>query len=313
MYRTLSHDESSHLAAANDLWERQLPVLQLQRAISGGMQWKEAKGREYLIRHWNDRAAHKKKSTSLGVRSPDTERQFEEFQAKRERFLSSAAIIMPTLERFARISKTCRLPRLPAAETDIFRALGAHHLDRELLVFSGEALHVYGAILGLGFNDLEPADGEMTLYMTSPGLDVVQDGLVDVIAGAARGVEFDDGRFVLDRAAGRLTIVTYATEELFSVLRKRAGNDADREEVIWEALQDEPRWAAVMGDDGLPVPMAAVPPKAFLLLALALGRISADGSRDLAEAFAPEITFYERDVEAFPELEGLEEVGGPKA
>lgn len=313
MYRRLEYDESRHLVAANDLWERQLPVLRLQRAISGGMQWKEAKGRQYLIRHWNDRAAHKKKSTSLGVRGPDTERQFEEFQAKRERFFSAAAAITPTLERFARMSKVHRLPRLPAAETDIFRALGAHQLDRELLVFSREALHVYGATLGLGFDDLDPADGQMTLYMASPGLDVVQDGLVDVIAGAARGVEFEDGRFVLERAAGRLSIVAYSTEELFSVLRDRPGFDADREEVLWEALQDEPRWAAVIGDDGLPVPMAAVPPKAFLLLALALGRISADGSRDLAEALAPEIAFHERDVEAFPELEGLEEVGGPRA
>ena len=313
MYEPLGFEQSQHLREAARWWEEQLPLLQEREAVAGGMQWKDAKGRQYLIRHWNDRVAKKKQSASLGVRGPDTEQQFAEFQSMRDSVDARSSSLDPRLERFSRQSRALRMPRLPAAESDVFRALGKSGLDREFMVFSQEALHAYGATFDVRFELPTRHESEVTLYLAAPDLDVAQDGLLDVMMASVRGMAFESDRFVLDRAAGRLTIVPYSTLQLFSMLRRRRGFGAEQEDVLWDALQQEPLWAAVIGDDGLPVPMSAVPPKAFLFLTLATGVLASDAALDVAEAIAPEVEFSDQDIEAFPELERVTDAGGPRA
>lgn len=315
MYAVLDYGQKAHLQAAERLWERRLPALQAKERTSGGMQWKAAKGKDYLIRHWNDRATKKKASTSLGVRSPETERIYAEFNRTREHADAELAKHSEHLDRFARVSKAIRLPRLGPVQTDVFRALGVNDMDRALMTFSADALMAYGARFGVEFSGQGAFQPSLTLYFASPDMDIDQDGLLSVLMNSTRGMEYDGEGFFVDRAAGRFTVVPYSQRGLFRSLRQVADFDEDQQDALSEVLDDDAVWSVIIGDDGAPVPVSAVPPKAFVFLALMTRAIEPELVLSMARVACShmDLSFSYREIEAFPELEGVvEDAGSPR-
>ena len=65
------------------MWPEYGRSLREKYDLDGGMQWKSPKGIEYLTRYRQDPETGKKKWSSLGRRSPETEAIYAEFMGRR--------------------------------------------------------------------------------------------------------------------------------------------------------------------------------------------------------------------------------------
>lgn len=309
MARNLTTPQRHLLSEAGAIWTPQLLSLKLAAASAGGMQWKQAKGRDYLIRHWNDRVSGKKRSVSLGVRSPKTEKLYAAFLSDRRQADEASAAIEIGLTDFREMTKALRLPRLPPVVTDVLRWFAIAGIDRELAICSRHALSAYGSNDGIQFDAGRGDLGALELLVVGPDLDGMQDGLAEAIFSAARGARYDHDRFMVERAAGNVAIIPRSVDQVLFHLQSAQRWDESREEVLREAFELDPVLSVCIGDDGGPTPMTAVHPKALLCLAISL-----DNDPDLIEelgefAVDQQIPFYAHEFEAFPELELL--VGDP--
>jgi hypothetical protein len=273
------------------------------------MQWKQAKGREYLIRHWNDRVSGKKRSVSLGVRSPRTEKLHAMFLSDRRRAEEATAAIDAELNEFRETTRALRLPRLPSVLTDVLRGFAIAGIDRELSVCSRHALFAYGADHGIQFEAGRGDLGALELLVVGNDLDGMQDGLAEAVFSAARGARYDHDRFIVERAAGKVAIIPRSVDQVLFQLETAQRLDDHREEVLRAAFELEPVLSVCIGDDSGPTPMTAVHPKALLCLAISLDTDPAL-TEELGEfALDQQIPFDAHEFEAFPELELL--VGDP--
>ena len=78
-FREFQENQQRTLDRAVEAYQAYLEALQASRPLKGGMHWKKVKGREYLYKY-RDRYGH---GSSLGPRSPHTERLWAEFGRQR--------------------------------------------------------------------------------------------------------------------------------------------------------------------------------------------------------------------------------------
>lgn len=133
----MNSDETRYLSEVRTLWQTVSPLLRRKAALVGGMQWKTVGGKEYLYRYQPDPVTRKKRSASIGPRSPETEAAYAEFLASREQVRAELAEVTPRLDTFARMGKALRLNRLPEPVADILEALQEDGL-LELAPLAGE-------------------------------------------------------------------------------------------------------------------------------------------------------------------------------
>jgi hypothetical protein len=302
MSRDLTAAQRHLLSDAEAIWAQQLPSLRLAASSAGGMQWKQAKGRDYLIRHWNDRVSGKKRSVSLGVRTPKTERLYAAFLSNRRQADEATSAIEAELSDFREMVKALRLPRLPSVVTDVMRWFAIAGIDRELAICSHHVLFAYGANGGVQFDASRGDLGALELLVVGHDLDGMQDGLAEAVFSAARGARYEHDRFIVERAAGDVAIIPRSINQVLFHLRSAQRWDERREEVLREAFELDPILSVCIGDDGGPTPMTAVHPKALLCLAISLDNDPAL-TEELSEfALDQQIPFDAHEFEAFPEL-----------
>lgn len=290
---------------AERIWAQHLPALKAAAASVGGMQWKQAKGRDYLIRHWNDRSSGKKRSLSLGVRSPETEKLYAAFFNDRVKAEAAVAAVELQLTEFRELTKAFRLPRFPPVVTDVLRWFAITGLDQDLAICSRHALFAYGAEDGVQFDAARGELGALEVVVFVPDLDAVQDGIADAIFSAVRGARYDKDRFVVERAAGVISIVPRSVDQIIHQLSSHEHWNDDRDEVLRDALDLDPIQQVCIGDDGGPVPVTAIHPKALLYLAISLEADAALNEELCAYVLDEQITFDRHELDAFPELDVL--------
>jgi len=305
MYRNLTTPQQHLLSDARHMWAQQLPALKLAAASAGGMQWKQAKGRDYLIRHWNDRVSGKKRSVSLGVRSTKTEKLYSAFLAERHRAEEAVTATEAELAEFRELTKALRLPRLPSVVTDVLRWFAIAGIDRELAICSRHALFAYGSNSGLQFEASRGELGALEVLVVAPDLDEIQDGLADAVFSAARGARYDNDRFIIERTAGNVAIIPRSVDQLLDHLGSARHWDDSREEVLREAFELDPITAVCIGDDGGPAPITAVHPKALLFLTFSIEVESFLAGEICEFALNERIPFHRHELDTFPELEAL--------
>lgn len=109
---------------------------------AGGMHWKTAKGRQYLVRTLGGRSWQK----SLGPRSPDTEAQYRAFHdgkaAERERLRS----LEQALKYRARVARAHGLGRVPRPLAEAIRSG-----DSSGCLVGPQALYAFEAMAGVQF------------------------------------------------------------------------------------------------------------------------------------------------------------------
>ena len=106
------------------------------KSFRGSMVWSQVKGRDYLIRSAYT-AKGERKQTSLGPRSPETEKLKAEYDRGRAEAAQRLADIRSTLDRQAAVNRALALGRVPQLGARIIRALD----EAELL---GASLRILG-------------------------------------------------------------------------------------------------------------------------------------------------------------------------
>lgn len=117
----------------DDAYSAWLPLARQEPAYRHRLQWKTVSGKQYLYRV-RDRFGN---ATSLGPRSPDTERQYEQYQLARNDLRDRVARISPTLHEAAAVYRALRLPMIDSYASKLFRELELRELLGDVVLAVG--------------------------------------------------------------------------------------------------------------------------------------------------------------------------------
>lgn len=309
---------------AAQLHEAYMDAFTKSRAYRGGMHWKKAKGKEYLFRSL-DRYGYGK---SLGVRSDETEKIFQDFHDKKKQVLARLKHLKERLKGQARFCRAARIGRVPRIVTAILRLLEQHQLlGRNLQIVGTNALYAYEARAGVFLERGLLATQDMdVLWDIRPKLrlfaidDVDNKGFIDILQKADRSFDLlGKKRFRAVNQAGYM--VDLIKPEPKSVLIKES-RQVGRADDLMAAEIKNLQWLVsapkfqqiVIGEDGFPATMIVPDPRAFavhkLWISNQLDRDAVKKKRDRAQALAvcklilqymPELEIKKEDLRMFPE------------
>lgn len=112
---------SINLADAYEAW---VPLARAQPSYSDRLQWKTVAGRHYLYRI-RDRHGN---GSSLGPRTADTERMFDEYQTAKGELRDRVARLSPTLDEATAVYRALRLPMIDSYAARLMRELDLREL-----------------------------------------------------------------------------------------------------------------------------------------------------------------------------------------
>jgi hypothetical protein len=139
----------------------------------GSVTWIVSKDREYLTRSFYDKAGLRKQ-TSLGVRSPKTEKMKSDFETRRDAAQDRWKNMRDTMDRQAAVNRALGLGRVPLIGARIMRALDAFGLlGSRIRILGTNAIYAYEAASGV---------------RVDPGLATTED--IDLLLDARGGLTF---------------------------------------------------------------------------------------------------------------------------
>jgi hypothetical protein len=304
----MSPAAARHLRELGEAWKTYAPAMREKMALDGGMTWKSVNGAHYLCRYRPDPETGKKKFTSLGRRSRETEAIYADFISRRDAARLTVMAGRDDIALAGRIAKAHNLARLPAKQAEILRAFWRSSLDKHLTLFGGAALFAYEMQTDIltpaeltrdddliflfdGSSEFTAADiGEAYEDATGAKADSTRrNGRLVFQSGDAPGVEILGRKFLLDRT-----------------------ENGDQADVLRDAFRMQVVRGLTVARDAQPVEITAPDPRTYALTAYVLGSdddVWAERARFAAalvrergpEQFGPE------QEAAFPEL-----CGGPE-
>jgi hypothetical protein len=145
-FREFQENQQRTLDRAMEAYQAYLEAVQARRPLKGGMHWKKVKGREYLYKY-RDRAGH---GSSLGPRSPETERLLAEFGRRRRENAAQLDARRQQLAEAARFCRAALIHRVPEPVVRILRHLSPGDLaGTPLMVIDTHALHAFEFAAGV--------------------------------------------------------------------------------------------------------------------------------------------------------------------
>ncbi|MDO9071170.1 MAG: hypothetical protein Q7V36_06600, partial [Deltaproteobacteria bacterium] len=145
-FREFQDNQQRTLNRAAAAYQAYLEAVQAGRPLKGGMHWKKVKGREYLYKY-RDRYGH---GSSLGPRSPHTERLWAEFGRQRRELAALLGARRQQLAEAARFCRAALIHRVPEPVTRILRYLPPGDLTQApLMVIDTHALHAFEFAAGV--------------------------------------------------------------------------------------------------------------------------------------------------------------------
>lgn len=284
-------------------------------SYKGSMAWKKIKGKEYLYRIVN-RYTQK----YVGPRSPDIERLKSEYTASRTASRARATKMRKGVEKTAPINRAMGLGRVPRAAANILRAFDqAGLLGDGLFVVGTHALYAYEAKSGITFkpellatNDLDLlADVRTRLVLAIE--DKEREGILPILKAVDPTFDVQGDLFRAVNEDG------YFVDVIRPMNRDEvSANEYDLGGIVpvgidglkW--LVNSPRFeATAIAEDGLPVWMSCIDPRAFALhkywLSKQDSREAIKRRRDAAQAAAVAhvterlgLKFNQKELSALP-------------
>ncbi len=263
--RNQSEIEARTLGSLHEAWASLESLLRDRENYSGGMQWKIAKGRYYLVRYWSD-STGRKMSKSIGVRSPVTEAQHQKFLSDRSKFQRELQRASDKMKSEAVIAKALKLGRISVMRGEILRAIAASDCAERFMLTGSTAILAYERNSGLVFRhqsvDSNDIETDIDLFVDAEDdIDALEEILVTV-----------------DRSFGRVGYRSHVLENAFG-LRIDCYTLADREKQIetlyWNqrmvdqirsAMMSKPIVGLLVDRSGMPVIMQTISPTALLVL-----------------------------------------------
>ncbi|MGY8678358.1 nucleotidyltransferase domain-containing protein [Bradyrhizobium sp. UFLA05-153] len=298
-FRELNNDQRRELVNSQQRFQALRDAKGAYDAHRGSLTWAVSKGREYLVRSYYNKAGLRKQS-SLGVRSPETEKMKADFDAKRAAAEGRLKNLRDTMERQAAVNRALELGRVPLIGARIMRAL-----DRFGMLGSGIRILETNAIYGY-----EASSG----VRIDPGLATTED--IDILLDARRALTFvaddDVSESSLLKILQRVDTSFERAKQTFRAVNRdgylvdlikpmqspswkkapdKIGSDPEDltavqiEGLDW--LQNSPAFEAVAIDEkGEPVRIVAPDPRVWAAHKLWLSRRAERDQRDAAQAEA---------------------------
>ncbi|MCJ7818879.1 MAG: nucleotidyltransferase domain-containing protein, partial [Syntrophales bacterium] len=145
-FREFQDNQQRTLNRAVEAYLAYLEAVQAGRPLKGGMHWKKVKGREYLYKY-RDRYGH---GSSLGPRSPHTERLWAEFGRQRREIAALLGARRQQLAEAARFCRAALIHRVLQPVTRILRYLPSSDLSAApFMVIGAHALHAFEFAAGV--------------------------------------------------------------------------------------------------------------------------------------------------------------------
>jgi len=313
-----------HLEDVRELWARYDSVTALQEKFRGAMGWKKVGPHEYLTTYWTDPVTGKKIMNSRGRRSPETEREKEEFDRVRAEVDKVVDELKRDLEPLIRVGRALRIGRLEPIAGDVLRQLSKQELlGPRLFVIGSAAMSLYEASAGAMLPMAIMAQGDLDLLSSADSQQEALEELLPVILRADKSFAFHD-RSIKNNRGFRVDLHTRR-----SLLRSIDRLDRASEEqlsVLHSLVDLEPVSAVAIARDGAPVGMTGMDPRAFALTKYALATLDPDrdgaaARRAKDQAFAVgrlvmrfgARPFEDHQLAAFPAFAEAIETGDPDA
>ncbi|MDV3251131.1 hypothetical protein DevBK_07310 [Devosia sp. BK] len=303
-----SREQKRHVQEVLDLWQRYAPMVSHKRELTGGMQWKTLRGHEYLYRYWPDPVTRKKRSTSVGRRSPETESLYRDFYSQRDAVTASLTASRPDFDLQARVSKAMRLNRMPNDAGDVLEVLWLNKLLDQLALVSAQAVAAYEVDLAHHISRPPPTLLEFLIPDTR-----FDNALLDDLERALSELDSSyqcrsaSGVFVGERGPA-VRFLSFGS--LVGELDAQHGVGAEQIDALVALNEFEPVNLVAVRRSGEPVPVRVVDPRLYAVLAV-LRDEDAEIGITIAE-LASESGRYPFDdhlLEVFPELGKREDHG----
>ncbi len=321
MLSPLTNDQRKYLIDSAQLYDSWLEAQRQSATYRYGMSWKTSNGKQYLFKA----SGRDGNGKSLGVRSPDTENIFNEFQSAKARNDERLQSLTERLSDFARINKALRLGRLPTVVAKLMRQLDElGMLGEEFIVLGTQCLFAYEAAAGLRIDPSLTASGDVDLMFDARKRITIASQKLDGngLIGLLRKIDktFEPMRMHSFRAANAkefmVDLITPPRD-----IRKTEPIRFSQDDLIavevpgLEWLMNSPRFTAVcIGEDGWPCRMVVPDPRAFCVhkawLSSRIDREPLKKPRDIGQAqvvhrlvveHLPYLPFDDQALKAFPE------------
>lgn len=274
------------------------------RHYRGSMVWSATKGTDYLLRSAYDGEDGKRRQSSLGARSSETERIKAEFDQGRGTARERVETLREVMERQAAVNRALGLGRVPLTGARIVRALDeAGLLGKALRVVGTHAIYAYEAVAGVFVDpEITATEDVDLLYDARRELGFVvnealgEAGLLGLLKRADRSFERAAQGFRAVNAEGYLVdLIRPETRPPWKPVRETlVAGAADLAAIGIEGLawlENAPDFEAVAIDErGMPLRLLAVDPRVFaahkLWLSQQPGRDPLKRRRDRAQAEA---------------------------
>lgn len=267
----------------------------------GSMVWTKSKGTEYLARSAYDKRGVRRQS-SLGPRSPDTERLKAQFEQSRQEAEDRLRAITEALDRQIAVNRALGLGRLPQTAAKILRSIeNAGLLGAGLRVVGTNALYAYEASAGVFLDPGVTSTGDIDLLFDNrrsihfiANDDVTDQTLMRALRDADKSFDLTGQAYRASNKEGYLV-------DLIKPLRdppwrddssrlSEAGEDlaaAEIEGLVW--LENAPLFESIVIDErGAPATMSTIDPRIFVAHKLWLstrdGREPIKKARDAEQA-----------------------------
>jgi hypothetical protein len=281
-FHEMSPEQRRHLEDARQLWEVWAPLAKRRDALVGAVAWKTVSDREYLVHYWHDEDLGDKRMTSLGPRSPQTEKQKEDWERDRKEVDGALAKLKPRLEGLARVGRALRVGRIERAPSDVLRQLWrADFLGSAVVVGGSAAIHLYEASAGVLAPQALLPEEDLDLVVVGRA-DIDEDELVRILRRADRSFRRGSRQRSFANAEGfRVDLIPLG--DMCAFFTRLPGLSTDQIHVLEWAVNMRPVTALAVGRDGMPVPMTGIDPRAFSVLKYARAEFDSDRHRNAAE------------------------------
>jgi hypothetical protein len=312
-FEQLTREQRRHLEDARQLWKVWSPLAKRREELAGAVAWKTVRDREYLTRYWHDGDTGEKKMTSLGPRSPATEKAKADFERERAEVDASLAALKPRLEGLGRVGRALRVGRLETPAADALREFWkADLLGSGVIVIGSSVVHLYEAAASvlLPRSILPEADLDLTVL---DKLDLDLDDVLRILRRADKSFRRIADRTFCCREGFQIDVMPF--DQVRSFYERLPGLEEHQLHVLDDVLRTPPVQEIAVARDGLPVPMAGLDPRSFAVLKYVRAEFDTRRNRNAAEidreqAFAVGtiVQNYWRDefepewLEAFPGL-----------
>ncbi len=143
-----SADAQRSIANLEAAYEQLVDVERELEAMPSSMFWQSKNGRDYLA----VKKSTPDSGTTQGLRSAETERQFAEYLAERERLQVRRASLSTLVQDRVKLCRALRLPQMAELQARLLRALDLHGLlGYDLLVVGTNAFAAYEMVCGARF------------------------------------------------------------------------------------------------------------------------------------------------------------------